>query len=59
MCAGDMTPVPVKYYAPLHKSYVNSDVVHTCRNFQLLREWLSDRFDEEPDEDTKKLLREQ
>ena len=54
MCAGDTTPVPTRYYPGLrdpHDSsvkggdYVMSDVVHTCRNFGKLREWLTDRYE--------------
>lgn len=44
MCSGDMTPIPTKFN-PLRKhSYVDSDVKHTCRNFGVLRDWLSARY---------------
>ncbi|RAO70689.1 uncharacterized protein BHQ10_006701 [Talaromyces amestolkiae] len=44
MCAGDMTPVPTIYNKARKHSYVDSDVTHTCRNFQQLRDWLSERY---------------
>ena len=54
MCAGDITPVPTRYYAGLRDphdaavhggDYVMSDVVHTCRDFGRLREWLTERYE--------------
>lgn len=44
MCAGDMTPIPTKYYPGKGRNYVLSDVPHTCRNFEALREWQTGRF---------------
>lgn len=44
MCSGDMTPIPTKFNPTLKHSYVDSDVPHTCRNFGILREWLSARY---------------
>ncbi|CAK7221034.1 hypothetical protein SBRCBS47491_004389 [Sporothrix bragantina] len=44
MCAGDATPVPVKWHAAAQRSYVKSDVVHTCRNFRQLKNFTLDRF---------------
>lgn len=44
MCSGDMTPIPTKYNRGRKHSYVDSDVAHTCRNFNVLREWLSARY---------------
>lgn len=58
MCAADATPIPVEYFAPLNKSYVHSDVVHTCRNFESLRKWMSGRFNE-MDPGMRRLIREQ
>ncbi|KAM0803873.1 hypothetical protein BDR22DRAFT_796853, partial [Usnea florida] len=43
MCAGDMTPIPTKYYEALRRNYVASDVRHTCRNFERLRSWAVER----------------
>ncbi|KAK4214178.1 hypothetical protein QBC37DRAFT_482433 [Rhypophila decipiens] len=45
MCSGDMTPIPTKYYPGLGRNYVESDVPHTCRNFDLLHDWMVDRYD--------------
>ena len=44
MCAGDMTPVPIRYDQSLNDGYMVSDVKHTCRNFGKLQEWASERF---------------
>ncbi|KAF2094131.1 hypothetical protein NA57DRAFT_60771 [Rhizodiscina lignyota] len=43
MCAGDITPVPTKYFPGLGRNYVVSDVTHTCRDFQAIRDWVSER----------------
>lgn len=45
MCSGDMTPIPTKYYPALGRNYVDSDVPHTCRNFEALHTWVMDRYD--------------
>ena len=47
MCAGDMTPIPTKYYEALGRNYVASDVRHTCRNFERLRNWVVERYEGE------------
>ncbi|CAK7210362.1 hypothetical protein SCUCBS95973_000753 [Sporothrix curviconia] len=44
MCAGDATPVPVKWHTAAQRSYVESDVVHTCRNFRQLKNFTLERF---------------
>ena len=44
MCSGDMTVIPTRYNKLRNKSYVESDVTHTCRNFELLREFVKERF---------------
>ncbi|KAH8807268.1 hypothetical protein F5884DRAFT_880154 [Xylogone sp. PMI_703] len=44
MCAGDMSLTPTRYNPSLGRSYIESDVKHTCRNFGALRQFLSDRF---------------
>lgn len=44
MCAGDLTPIPVMHYDLLGGfGYVNSDVHHTCRNFDAIRAWTDGR----------------
>lgn len=45
MCAGDMTPIPTKFYSSLGRNYVDSDQAHTCRNFEKLRVWMVDRYE--------------
>ena len=44
MCAGDMTPIPTRYYPSIGRNYVDSDMPHTCRNFDKLRDWLTGRY---------------
>jgi hypothetical protein len=44
MCAGDMTPIPTKFYPGLGRNYVDSDVLHTCRKFEPLQNWVLDRY---------------
>ncbi|KAF2663827.1 hypothetical protein BT63DRAFT_460949 [Microthyrium microscopicum] len=45
MCAGDLTPIPTKFYSGLGRNYVDSDYPHTCRNFQKLHDWVLDRYE--------------
>jgi hypothetical protein len=45
MCSGDMTPIPTKFYGSLGRNYVDSDQIHTCRNFEKLRVWMVDRYE--------------
>ncbi|KAF2094937.1 hypothetical protein NA57DRAFT_80104 [Rhizodiscina lignyota] len=48
MCAGDLTPIPVKSYRGIDGSpfrYVDSDYPHTCRSFGKIREWADARSD--------------
>ena len=42
-CYGDMTPIPAKYYPGLTRNYIDSDRLHTCRNFQAIRDWTTSR----------------
>jgi hypothetical protein len=45
MCAGDLTPIPTRYYPALGRNYVDSDYPpHTCRSWDRLRGWVSDRI---------------
>jgi len=44
MCSGDMSLTPTRYNPTRKGSYIDSDVNHTCRNFGLLRDFLSERF---------------
>ena len=59
MCAGDMTPIPVKYRAGIEKNYVVSDVMHTCRNFDRLRDWMLERFYVGTSKELRKTLKDQ
>jgi hypothetical protein len=43
MCHGDITPVPTKYFLGKGGNYVWSDMPHTCRNFDKLRDWMRER----------------
>ena len=51
MCSGDITPLPTRYYKSLDLNYVDSDVLHTCRDFESLRQWISERVPYDSDED--------
>lgn len=43
MCHADMTPIPVIWYEGHGRSFVQSDVVHTCRNWNSLRQYVDRR----------------
>ena len=43
MCQGDMTPIPSRYYPAIKRNYVDSDHPHTCRNYDILHEWVKER----------------
>jgi len=43
-CYGDITPIPSRYYPGIGQNYIDSDQVHTCRNFGRLRTWVSERY---------------
>ncbi|KXJ86420.1 hypothetical protein Micbo1qcDRAFT_140322 [Microdochium bolleyi] len=45
MCSGDMTPLPTKFYPGLGRNYVDSDVEHTCRDFNALHDWVMNRYE--------------
>ncbi|KAF4816065.1 Cyclochlorotine biosynthesis protein O [Colletotrichum siamense] len=44
LCNSDLTPIPSIFYIGVEDNYINSDRPHTCRNFQKIREFVSDRF---------------
>ena len=44
MCAGDVTPLPTRYYDSVDRNYVDSDVTHTCRNFDQIHSWVKTKF---------------
>jgi hypothetical protein len=43
MCAGDLTPIPTKFFPSVNHSYVDPERPHTCRNFQKVRDWVLER----------------
>ncbi|KAK4444363.1 hypothetical protein QBC34DRAFT_475069 [Podospora aff. communis PSN243] len=44
MCAGDMTAYGTRWFENPGRNYADSDVVHTCRNFDKLRGWTRNRY---------------
>lgn len=44
MCWGSSAIIPLKYFPGYHAAYVKSDAVHTCRKFEPIREFVSERF---------------
>ncbi|KAF3809449.1 hypothetical protein GCG54_00012730 [Colletotrichum gloeosporioides] len=44
LCNSDLTPIPSIFYIGVEDNYINSDRPHTCRNFQKIRDFVSDRF---------------
>ncbi|KAK1969810.1 hypothetical protein LY78DRAFT_571239, partial [Colletotrichum sublineola] len=44
MCWGSTAITPIKYFPGYHHGYVKSDAVHTCRKFEPIREFVSERF---------------
>ncbi|CZS90856.1 uncharacterized protein RAG0_01745 [Rhynchosporium agropyri] len=43
MCHADLTPIPVIWYEGHGRSFVQSDVVHTCRNWDAVHDFVSSR----------------
>ncbi|EUC33449.1 hypothetical protein COCCADRAFT_36732 [Bipolaris zeicola 26-R-13] len=43
MCHADLTPIPVIWYQWYGRSFVQSDVMHTCRNWNAIHEFVSTR----------------
>jgi len=44
MCYGDLTAIPTQYFPGLMQNYINSSREHTCRNFEMIRDWATERF---------------
>lgn len=44
MCWGSTSVVPLKYFEGYQSEYVKTDGVHTCRKFEPIREYVSERF---------------
>lgn len=43
MCHADLTPIPVIWYEGHRRSFVQSDVVHTCRDWDSVRQFVASR----------------
>ncbi|CAE7215985.1 hypothetical protein CFE70_009978 [Pyrenophora teres f. teres 0-1] len=43
MCHADLTPIPVIWYSGYGRSFVQSDVVHTCRDWDAIKEFVASR----------------
>lgn len=43
MCHGDLTPIPSRYIKGIHQYYVDTNQKHTCRNFDAIRQFASER----------------
>ncbi|KAI8959337.1 hypothetical protein F5Y11DRAFT_305699 [Daldinia sp. FL1419] len=44
MCWGSAAIVPLKYFEGYGRDYAKTDTVHTCRKFEPIREFVSERF---------------
>ncbi|PMD15656.1 hypothetical protein NA56DRAFT_535036, partial [Hyaloscypha hepaticicola] len=44
MCSIDFTPIPILFYKGIDRDFVDSDQVHTCRDWAQLRSWIHERF---------------
>ncbi|KAH8819356.1 hypothetical protein F5884DRAFT_9763 [Xylogone sp. PMI_703] len=44
MCWGSTAVTPNKWFEGYHHEYVKSDVVHTCRKFEPIRNYVQERF---------------
>ncbi|KIM95440.1 hypothetical protein OIDMADRAFT_133987 [Oidiodendron maius Zn] len=43
-CWGSTAIIPLKWFEGYHDTYVKSDTVHTCRKFEPIRAYVSERF---------------
>ncbi|KAF1924805.1 uncharacterized protein M421DRAFT_71617, partial [Didymella exigua CBS 183.55] len=43
-CHSDITPIPLRWFSSVNTTFIDSDQVHTCKNFQKVREWATERF---------------
>jgi hypothetical protein len=43
MCYGDLTLVQTKWNAGKNRLYVESNMIHTCRNFDAIHNWVETR----------------
>jgi len=47
-CYGDITPIPIRWFDGIDRGFIDSDQVHTCRDFRKVREWVTERFNRTP-----------
>ncbi|KXL44888.1 MAG: hypothetical protein FE78DRAFT_91107 [Acidomyces sp. 'richmondensis'] len=43
-CYGDLTPIPVRWFESAHRTFIDSDQIHTCRDFSKIRNWATERY---------------
>jgi hypothetical protein len=43
MCSGDFTPIPTRWHPQKGSAYVDTDQIHTCRNFDAVWNWVETR----------------
>ncbi len=43
-CWASTAVTPIKWFEGYHHGYVQSNTVHTCRKFEPIREFVSERF---------------
>ncbi|KAI0481340.1 hypothetical protein GGR56DRAFT_689038 [Xylariaceae sp. FL0804] len=44
MCNADLTPYSYRWFPNPGRMYADSDVTHSCRNWDRIRDWTTDRF---------------
>jgi len=44
MCHVDLTPIPTQWFPGISQPYINSSREHTCRDFWMVRDWVTERF---------------
>lgn len=44
MCSADLTPIPSRFFIGIDQNYIISDLPHTCRNWDNIRSWVSERY---------------
>lgn len=44
-CYSDATPIPTRFFPGIGHNYVDSNRLHTCRDFGAIRKWTSERFE--------------
>ncbi|KAF7983125.1 hypothetical protein HWV62_24087 [Athelia sp. TMB] len=49
MCSADITPTVFKWEETEHRTFPRLDVMHTCRNFDKIRDWAKERHLEDFD----------